>query len=95
MLPPISTNEESNEIGAGGRRRRRSKPEEERAPRRLHGAADTQRVRLLHLQFDVDAGGEVEALQGFDGLAGRLDDVDKALVDAHLEVFAGVLVDVR
>ena len=50
---------------------------------------------LLHLQFDVDTGGKVEALQGLDRLAGRFDDVDEALVDAHLEVLAAVLVDVR
>ena len=52
-------------------------------------------LTLLHLQFDVDAGGEVEALQGLDGLAGRFHDVDQTLVDAHLEVLAAVLVDVR
>ena len=52
-------------------------------------------LRLLHLQFDVDAGRQVESLEGLDGLAGRLDDVDEALVNAHLEVLAAVLVDMR
>ena len=50
---------------------------------------------LLHLQLDVDARREVEPLKRLDGLAGRLDDVDQALVDAHLEMLATVLVDVR
>jgi hypothetical protein len=50
---------------------------------------------LLDLDLDVDAGGEVEALERLDGLRGGLDDVDEALVDAHLEVLARVLVDVR
>jgi hypothetical protein len=49
---------------------------------------------LLDLDLDVDAGGEVEPLERLDGLRRGLDDVDKALVDAHLEVFARVLVDV-
>src|SRR5215216_4836888 len=50
---------------------------------------------LLDLDLDVDAGGEIEALEGLDGLRRGLDNVDQALVDAHLEVLAGVLVDVR
>src|SRR5215216_7109731 len=50
---------------------------------------------LLDLDLDVDAGGEVEALEGLDGLRRGLDDVDQALVNAHLEVLARVLVDVR
>ena len=49
----------------------------------------------LDLDLDVDAGGEVESLERLDRLPGRLDDVEEALVDAHLEVLAGVLVDVR
>ncbi len=53
------------------------------------------RSALLHLQFDVDAGREVETLERFDRLSGRFDDVDQPLMDAHLEVLAAVLVDVR
>src|SRR5438876_5286388 len=49
----------------------------------------------LNLDLDVDAGGEVEALERLDGLARWLDDVEETLVDAHLEVLARVLVDVR
>ena len=49
----------------------------------------------LDLDLDVDARGEVEALERLDRLARGLDDVEEALVDAHLEVLARVLVDVR
>src|SRR6476661_5651989 len=44
------------------------------------------------LDLDVDAGRQVEAHQGVDGLRGGVDDVDEALVGAHLEVLARVLV---
>src|SRR5687767_5612207 len=47
------------------------------------------------LDLDVDAGRQVEAHQGVDGLRGGVNDVDEALVGAHLEVLAGVLVLVR
>src|SRR5437016_10110951 len=50
---------------------------------------------LLHLQLDVDARRKIEALESLDGLAGRLDDVDEALVNAHLEMLAAVLVEDR
>src|SRR6266487_6807164 len=50
---------------------------------------------LLDLDLDVDAGGEIEALERLDGLRRGLDDVDEPLVDAHLEVLARVLVDMR
>src|SRR5436190_23319600 len=49
----------------------------------------------LYLDLDVDAGGEVEALERLHGLAGGLDDVDQPLVDPHLEMLAAVLVLVR
>ena len=71
---------------SGYKRFRRSRP------RRRRGTAVSD---LLDLDLDVDAGGEVEALERLDGLRGGLDDVDEALVDAHLEVLARVLVDVR
>src|SRR5205085_10177725 len=51
-------------------------------------------LRLLDLDFDVDARRQVEPLEGVDGLGGRLEDVEQPLVDPHLEVLAGVLVDV-
>src|SRR4051812_20573214 len=47
---------------------------------------------LSELDLDVDAGREVEAHQGVNGLRGGVDDVDEALVGPHLEVLAGVLV---
>src|SRR4051794_40869422 len=62
-------------------------------PREL--CADAQRSAGLDLDLDVDAGGELDALQRVDRLGVRVDDVDQPLVDAHLEVLAGVLVDVR
>src|SRR5690606_36526678 len=43
----------------------------------------------------VDTGREVESHQGVNGLGGRVEDVDQALVGAHLEVLARVLVLVR
>src|SRR6201996_9347038 len=49
----------------------------------------------LELDLDVDAGGQVELHQSIDGLRGRIDDVEQALVGAHLELFAALLVDVR
>src|SRR5262245_6104348 len=57
--------------------------------------ATLTRSDLLDLDLDVDACGQVESLQRFDGLARGLHDVDEPLVDAHLEVLAAVLVDVR
>src|ERR1700712_4651263 len=50
---------------------------------------------LLELDGDVDAGRQVQPHEGVDGLRGGIDDVDEALVGAHLEVLAAVLVLVR
>src|SRR5580765_464895 len=47
------------------------------------------------LDFDVDAGGQVELHQRVDGLRGRIDNVEQALVGAHLELLAALLVHVR
>src|SRR5262249_10152395 len=48
---------------------------------------------MLETDLDVDAGGQrVEALQRVDGFRRGLEDVDQALVRAHLEVLARVLV---
>ena len=46
------------------------------------------RGSALDLDLDVDAGRQLDALERIDGLGVRLDDVDEALVDAHLEVLA-------
>src|SRR5262245_47349088 len=47
---------------------------------------------MSKLDLDVDAGREVEPHQRVDRLRGRRVDVDQALVRAHLEVLARVLV---
>src|SRR5687767_4345009 len=44
------------------------------------------------LDLDVDAGRKIEPHQGVDRFRGRAVDVDQALVRAHLEVLARVLV---
>src|ERR1700759_3697582 len=49
----------------------------------------------LELDLAVDAGGEVELHQRVHGLRGRIDDVEQALVGAHLELLAALLVDMR
>src|SRR6185503_15085240 len=47
------------------------------------------------LDLDIDASGEVELHQRVHGLRRRIDDVEEALMGAHLELFAALLVDVR
>src|SRR5579875_2980198 len=47
----------------------------------------------LQLDFDIDAGRELQAHQRIDGFARRLDDVDQPLVGADLELLARVLID--
>src|SRR3954451_10378054 len=47
------------------------------------------------LDFHVYARGEVELHERIDRLRGRIDDVEDALVGAHLELLARFLVDVR
>src|SRR5579872_1519179 len=49
----------------------------------------------LQLDLDVDTGSEVELHQRVHGLRRRIDDVEEALVRAHLELFAALLVHVR
>src|SRR5699024_3430351 len=48
--------------------------------------------KLLQLDLDVHASGELEAHQGLHRLSGRLQNVDQALVGAALELLAAVLV---
>src|ERR1035441_2574489 len=52
-------------------------------------------VRPSELDLDVDACGQVQPHQRVDGLRRGVDDVNQALVRAHLEVLARVLVLVR
>src|SRR3546814_9867716 len=47
------------------------------------------------LDLDVDAGGEVELHQRVHGLRRRVDNVEDALMGAHLELFPRLLVDMR
>src|ERR1041385_9152359 len=47
------------------------------------------------LDLDVDAGGEVELHQRVHRLRRRIDDIEDALVSAHLELLARLLVDMR
>src|SRR6202047_1953687 len=49
----------------------------------------------LELDLDVDAGGKVELHQRIDRLRRRIDDVEQALMRAHFELLAALLVDVR
>src|SRR4029077_2472645 len=51
--------------------------------------------KTLELDLDVDTGGQIELHQGIDGLRGRIDNIEKALVGAHLELLTALLVDVR
>src|SRR6185369_12880813 len=52
-------------------------------------------LKNLELDLDVDARGQVELHQSIDGLRCRVDNVEKALVGAHLELLTALLVDVR
>src|SRR6201990_3328699 len=52
-------------------------------------------LKILELDIDVDTGGQVELHQSIDGLRGRIDNIEKALVGAHLELLAALLVDMR
>ena len=51
-------------------------------------------LTVLDLDFDVDTGRQLDALQAVDGLSIWLDDVDNALMNAHLKVLSRVFVDV-
>src|SRR5437764_3068672 len=48
----------------------------------------------LEFDLDVDAGGEIELHQRVHRLRRRIDDIEQALVRAHLELLAALLVDV-
>src|SRR5262249_54217171 len=47
------------------------------------------------LDLDVDARGEIELHQRINRLRRRIDDIEQALVRAHLELLTALLVDVR
>src|SRR3989344_7529767 len=50
-------------------------------------------TRLHHLDVYRDTGWKVDVGEGFDDLWSRVQNVDHALVDAHLELLAGVFGD--
>ena len=52
-------------------------------------------LQRFDLDLDLHARWKIQPLQGVDGLGGVFHDVHETLVDAHLEVFATVLVFVR
>src|SRR5262245_24305631 len=52
-------------------------------------------VLSLKLDLDVDAGRQVELHERIDCLRRGIDDVEQALVRAHLKLLAALLVDVR
>src|SRR6476646_8212297 len=62
---------------------------------RARGTAPYRALIPLELDLDVDTGGQIELHQSIDGLRGRIDNVEKTLVRAHLELLAALLVDVR
>jgi hypothetical protein len=52
-------------------------------------------ILLLKLDFDVDAGSEIQLAKRVDGLLGRLENVEKTLVRPDLELLPRLLVHVR
>src|SRR5438309_942911 len=52
-------------------------------------------AKNLKLDFDVDTGRQIELHQRVHGLRCRIDNVEKTLVGAHLELLSALLVDVR
>src|SRR5260370_30133002 len=52
-------------------------------------------AKKLELDLDVNTGRQIELHQRIDGLRGRIDNVEKTLVRAHLELLAALLVDMR
>lgn len=47
------------------------------------------------MDLNIDAGGEIELLELIDGAGGGVENVEKALVGADLELIGGLLVDVH
>src|SRR5205085_8675129 len=63
--------------------------------RRLQLAGTSLMLRLLDLDLDVDAGGQIELHERVHRLVGRVDDVHQSQMRANLELIARRLVDVR
>ena len=64
------------------------------APAPASGHFSSLSYVFLKFDFDVDAGWKIELHQAVNGLGRGVDDVEEALVGAHLELLAGRLVDV-
>src|SRR5271157_2163744 len=64
-------------------------------PSRARTEGEEALGKSLQLDFDVDAGGEIELHQRVDRLRRGIDDVEHPLVRANLELLARLLVDVR
>src|SRR6185312_14660584 len=62
---------------------------------RMPFRAISKELLLGLLDIDVDAGRQIDAHQGVNGLRRRVEDVDQPLVSAHLEVLPRVLVLMR
>ena len=58
-------------------------------------ALSLHKDRGLDFDLDVDSSGEIQLHQRVDGLIGRVEDVDQALVGARLELLSRLLVNVR
>lgn len=67
--------------------------QKEDAPKMTHPHEFLNFCKLLHLDFNLDAAGQFELHQRVNSLSRAAVDVDKALVGAHLELFAALLVD--
>src|SRR5882672_132504 len=52
-------------------------------------------AKNLELDLDINTGRQIELHQRIDGLRCRIDNVEKTLVRAHLELLAALLVDMR
>src|ERR1700722_12128744 len=60
-----------------------------------HSGTHWNPFRALELDLDVDTGGKIELHQRVHRLRRRIDDIEQALVRAHFELLAALLVDMR
>jgi hypothetical protein len=58
-------------------------------------ALSLHKDRGLDFDLDVDSSGEIQLHQRVNGLVGRVEDVDQALVSARFELLSRLLVNVR
>jgi hypothetical protein len=55
----------------------------------------SSRLRALKLDFHIYTCSEIQLHERIYGLRGRINNIEKALMSAHLELLAALLVDVR